>query len=282
MSTDTKQERCELCQRSAPAPELIGSLGNTHGGAFSQSQYDLVHCRSCDVARLSPLPTDADLDILYRQTEQFVDDHYTDEARVAQMLEYYGYCLDHLGLMPGRGEASLEVGAGFAWVSRAIRQRSQDVRTVAQDVTDECSERCPWVDDYRVGGVEDLPPRPRFRLISLTHVIEHLQHPARMLLDLSERLVRGGRILVTAPHRPAGWQPGQGIEAWQKYSYMHVPAHIAYLSRTWFELTARRTGLRLIHWNAAPEEGEAFEAVLERDPKAGHFWWQRRRRRAAF
>jgi len=282
MSGEKLTEYCALCQRTSAAPERIGSVENTHEGAFSQEAYDLVHCRVCDTVRLSPIPNDSDLDILYRQTEQFSDGLYTDEQRISSMLEYYGGCLDHHGLMPGPGEASLEVGAGNAWVSRAIRERSKQVRTVAQDVTDECRDRCAWVDEYVVGQVEDLSRDRRFRLISMTHVIEHLQHPAGMLLELAGRLQPNGRILITAPHRPESWVPGNGLDAWLDYSYLHVPAHIAYLSRDWFEITAARTGLRLAHWDAGHENGQAFEAVLELDPATAHGWWARLKRRRNF
>lgn len=271
----SKKVNCPLCQRKSDSPEPIGKVGNTHGGAFSQSAYDLVHCRECDVVRLDPLPTESDLDILYRKTEQFSDDLYTDGDRIASMLEYYGHCLENLGLMPASGEASLEVGAGFAWVSRAIKMRDESVRTFAQDVTDECCEKCAWVDRYHVGLLDTLKDGPMFRLISLTHVIEHLRHPAAMLVDLAERLSSDGKILITAPHRPVGWKPGAGLDPWLDYSYLHVPAHIAYLSREWFDITAARAGLELLHWDAGHEEGQAFEAVLGRDPGARSGWWDR-------
>jgi len=271
----SKRISCPLCQRKVEAPADIGELENTHGGAFSRKEYDLVHCRSCDVVRLDPLPTEGDLDILYRQTEQFSDDLYTDQARIEAMLDYYGGCLENLALMPGTGEASLEVGAGFSWVSRAIKLRDESVTTVAQDVTDECRERCPWVDRYHVGFLDSLPGDTRFRLVSLTHVIEHLRHPAAILMELAARLAPEGKILVTAPHRPVGWKPGDGLDAWLEYSYLHVPAHIAYLSKHWFEITASRAGLELLHWDAGHEEGQAFEAVLGRDPGTERGWFSR-------
>ena len=258
----------------------MGEVVNTHGGAFSRAEYDLVHCRSCDVVRLDPLPTEGDLDILYKQTEQFSDDLYTEHGRVASMLEYYGSCLENLALMPDRGEASLEVGAGFSWVSRAIKLRDESVTTVAQDVTAECRDKCPWVDRYHVGSVSSLPARNRFQLISLTHVIEHLRHPAAMLKELAAGLSAEGKILVTAPHRPVGWNPCDGLQAWLDYSYLHVPAHIAYLSRDWFEITASRAGLELILWDAGHEDGQAFEAVLGRSRNAETGWWSRLRKKA--
>ena len=280
--TMAKRSSCPLCQRNVESPEFMGGVGNTHGGAFSRAEYGLVHCRSCDVVRLDPLPTEADLDILYKQTEQFSDDLYTDDARVASMLEYYGSCLDNFALMPDRSEASLEVGAGFSWVSRAIKLRDESVTTVAQDVTAECREKCPWVDRYHVGSVSSLPARNSFQLISLTHVIEHLRHPAAMLTELAARLSQKGKILVTAPHRPVGWQPGDGLQPWLDYSYLHVPAHIAYLSREWFEITASRAGLKLIHWDAGHEDGQAFEAVLGRGSNTESVWWRRLKAKVGF
>jgi 2-polyprenyl-3-methyl-5-hydroxy-6-metoxy-1,4-benzoquinol methylase len=260
-----QQPVCPICHRHAPEPTVVGTVATTHPGPFEVSEYRLVHCPVCDVVRLDPPPSDADLCTLYQRSVQFADAHYTDEIQIARILAYYGSCLDNHALLPGPGEASLEVGAGWAWVSRACKLRSAAVRTVAQDVTAECAGRCPWVDQYVVGEVGSIPQELRFKLISLTHVIEHLVDPQAMLLDLAARLERGGRILVTAPYRPVAWRVGGGIDAWRAYSYLHVPAHVSYLSKKWFELSAARCGLQLLRWDPSHEDGQAFEVVLGRD-----------------
>jgi SAM-dependent methyltransferase len=255
--------RCPICAALA-GERLLGQVPTTHPGPFQVSSYRLVQCEACDVVRLDPIPNEQDLDTLYRRSVQFSDAHYTDPDQVRRMLEYYGSCLDNLGLMPADGEAMLEVGAGWAWVARACRARSSRVTTWAQDVTDECATRCPWVDRYLVGTVDKIPIEQRFRLISLTHVIEHLPDPASMLRTLAGRLIPGGRLFVTAPFRPIGWRSGDGVDAWLSYSYLHVPAHIAYLSRRWFDDIGATCGLRLERWDASHEGGQAFEAVLRR------------------
>ena len=255
-------DACPMCHRRAPLPTDLGTVGATHPGPFEVSEYRLVHCPACDVVRLAPLPTAEDLRTLYQRTVQFSDAHYTDDVQVERMLAYYGGCLDNYSLLPGPGEACLEVGAGYAWVSRACKQRAPQVRTVAQDVSAECARVCPWVDDYVVGDVEGVAPGLRFKLISMTHVIEHLVDPQAMVVALSRRLSPGGRLFVTAPFRPVGWQPGAGIEAWRAYSYLHVPAHVSYLSKRWLEMTAARCGLELLRWDPAHEDGQAFEAIL--------------------
>lgn len=258
-----REMTCSFCGRGSTRIEVLGELDATHHGPFSRSTFNLVHCRNCDVVGLDPLPLEQDLNVLYEQSEQFSNDTYTDDARVEAMLDYYGNCIENHRLMPAADEASLEVGAGRAWVSRAVRLRDEAATTVAQDVSDECAKACPWVDEYLVGPIEDIDRTRRFRLISLTHVIEHLKDPAESLRVLTGLLVPGGRMLITAPYRPVGWKPGDGIEPWRNYAYMHVPAHIAYLSQTWFEQVGERVGFRLVHWDAGHEDGQAFEAVLE-------------------
>jgi 2-polyprenyl-3-methyl-5-hydroxy-6-metoxy-1,4-benzoquinol methylase len=95
-------------------------------------------------------------------------------------------------------------------------------------------------------------------------VIEHLADPAAIVADLARRLAPGGRIFITAPFRPEGWRRGDGIDAWRTWSYLHVPAHIAYLSRTWFDKVAAGNRLRLARWDPGHENGQAFEVVLAR------------------
>jgi SAM-dependent methyltransferase len=240
----------------------MGALKPTHPGPFRVSDYQFIHCRDCDVVYLDPLPTAEDLRVLYEQSVQFADPIYTDPLRTEQVLEYYGTCLDNHRLVPPPGGRYLEVGAGLAWVSRAIKLRDSSVLTVAQDVSAECVAICPWVDEYMVGEVASVLNKGPFDLISLTHVIEHLSDPRTTLALLASSLDANGRMLITAPYRPSGWKPGDDVGPWMSYSYHHVPAHLYYLSETWFRQVEQHTGLQLVYWNAEHEAGQAFEAVL--------------------
>jgi len=109
-----------------------------------------------------------------------------------------------------------------------------------------------------------VPRDVPFKLVSLTHVIEHLPDPAAVVADLAARLAPGGRIFITAPHRAEGWRRGGGIGAWRGWSCLHVAAHIAYVSRRWFEQVAALNRLKVVPWNPSHENGQAFEAVLSR------------------
>jgi ubiquinone/menaquinone biosynthesis C-methylase UbiE len=169
-----------------------------------------------------------------------------------------------LNLVPGNGAAVLEVGAGLAWVSRVCKTANPHVRTVAQDVSNECAHACRWVDEYFVGPVESLPKEAVFSLVSMTHVVEHLLDPQATLNALASRVLPNGHVYITAPFRPALWRPRMGIGPWLGYSYLHVPAHIAYLSRRWLAKCATDCGFELVHWDNSHDGYQVFEAVLRK------------------
>jgi len=256
-------KRCRMCRKRGTI-STVGTVDVTHDGNFATRNYCLVHCRRCDVVYLDPLPSAADLKLLYEDSKQFTDAHYTAPEQVEKILAYYRECLRSLDLLPRADSRVLEVGAGLAWVSRASKEARPETVTVAQDVSAECAKTCPWVDQYFVGRLDRLPASAPFDLASLTHVIEHLADPAGMLRTIGERIAPGGKVFITAPFRPTGWRPELGIEPWRRYSYLHVPAHITYFSRRWFELNARPE-FEIAHWSDVHEDGQAFELVLRRN-----------------
>ena len=255
---------CRACGRRNRRLNRLGAVAPTHPGQFDTSRFELVHCPRCDVVYLDPPPSPQDLRVLYEESVQFADAHYTEPQRVAQILEYYGDAVHRLGLLPASGEHLLEIGAGLAWISRACKRMDSGIVTVAQDVSGECAKTCTWVDRYHVGTLDTLSDDVSFRLASMTHVIEHLVDPAAMLAAIAKRLLPGGKLFVTAPYRPIGWQATQGIAGWSTYSYLHVPAHVTYFSRRWFERQAPHHDLSIVHWDASHEDGQAFELVLQR------------------
>lgn len=257
-----------------------GTLENTVGYAFSRKGYDLACCGGCKLVYLSPAPTDADLRALYVENGQFGEE-YTDPKRVEAILEYMGQSFDRLasgdrGWDLAGGLRILEVGAGLAWMCRAAKLRSAQHRTVAQDVSPEAVTACPWVDKYVQGHVSDraIDPYAPFQVISMTHVIEHLVDPRAVLRECRARLAPNGVIFITAPHRPREWREGD-LDAWRRYSYNHVPAHIQYFSLGSMQKLAASVDCELAHWSHDHEGGEAFEAWLTPRPPL----WQRLKRR---
>ena len=235
----------------------------THGGALSNTSYTLLRCTNCDVVYLDPLPCSADLRVLYEQNNQFTGLTDSQGESTLRVLRSYARRLRYLGLLPQNGDSLLEVGAGISWVSRVWKEHNPNTRTVAQDVSDECSRYSPWVDTYYVGALSELS-REQYQLVSMTHVIEHLPAPEQTITFLRDYVRPGGHVYITAPFRPAMWKPRSGIDPWLRYSYLHVPAHISYLSKKWLSICAMKNGFELVHWDNSHDGYQVFEAVLRR------------------
>src|ERR1700690_2799072 len=150
---------CPVC--SQPPASKLGELANTKVAPLARSRYDLVHCRQCDVVYLSPLPSERDLEILYVDELQF--DYHNEESsrrvvgfissRLRAVMKYIGVAAKPTLLRRNPKPLSvLEIGAGLAWISRAAKAISPRALTVAQDITAEAAEKCPWVDRYLVGS----------------------------------------------------------------------------------------------------------------------------------
>ena len=255
---------CRLCGASACRHDVLGPVALTHAQALENTAYRLLRCKLCDVVYLDPLPSPADLKTLYEETRQFEDMPCADPAVASRTVNSYARRLAQLRLFPAAGESILEIGAGLAWISKACKRRDARVRTIAQDISAECAGQCAWVDEYIVGPLENVPADQSFRLVSLTHVIEHLINPGHLIAQLAGYLAHGGHAYFTAPFRPPLWQPRDGFAPWLTYGYLHVPAHISYLSRRWFERVATANGLELIHWDDSADGHQVFEAILRR------------------
>ncbi|MCB1573409.1 MAG: class I SAM-dependent methyltransferase [Xanthomonadales bacterium] len=255
---------CRYCNADGPRQRVLGRVPLTSNQALRQTDYRLVRCAACEVIYLDPEPSAEDLRSLYIGSSQVADVRDLGNAQSLRTARTYERRLRNLDLIPRAGETALEIGAGPAWICRAAKKHCAEVTTIAQDISDECAAHCPWVDQYIVGELSRLRPERSVHLAALTHVIEHLPRPREFLQELAAYLVLGGKVYITAPHRPAGWTAEHGFAAWLDYSYLHVPAHISYLSEKWMREAARRAGFEVVRWDTSVDGYQVFEAVLER------------------
>jgi SAM-dependent methyltransferase len=156
----------------------------------------------------------------------------------------------------------LEVGAGYAWMCRAASEFLPESYRVAQDVTNELSNRTPWVSQYFVNELDSLPldEATKFQVVSMTHVLEHIINPKDFLIQLKKFLSPDGLVFITMPHRPNGSKSKK--KTWESWSYHHVPAHLQYFSKGSLDSLLKGTGLEISYWNTESEGGQASELHL--------------------
>jgi len=258
---------CPVCAGSEPRG--VGKLKTNFALKLSQPEWDFVQCRSCGLLYISPAPSPDDLRTIYVESGQFDDPAYTVPARVALMVDYMNGCFRRVVKRAGHTTCDnvvvLEVGAGLAWMCRAAKSVNPNNVTVAQDISPEAVQACPWVDFYIHSEINSqaVDQHAPYDVISLTHVIEHLVDPVGVIRRCKSLLGRRGVIFVTAPHRHIGWKDRKGdLALWERYSYNHVPAHIQYFSSKSMRKLSEAAGCALDYWSHDHEEGQAFEAWL--------------------
>lgn len=232
--------------------------------------FELVECNNCKTIYQTPLPGDAILYELYVDNDQFTSDAYTGE-RTKAVQEFYKECAIKVmnKMEKSSGVKILEVGAGFSWMCGAVKEVDAKSHTIAQDITSECKDRCTWVDDYIIGTCEEnfgeLKRKGPYDIISLTHVIEHLNYPVDFLIQMAPLLSDTGIFFITAPYQPPNWATDKNdIEVWKKWSYNHVPAHLQYLTTESINAISKITNLEILSYENFHDGGSAFELMLSK------------------
>lgn len=128
---------------------------------------------------------------------------------------------------------AFDVGAGDGWLVRRLRDRgihadgAEPYGTRAQELSATSAESLQLT-----SGSYDL--------ITLWHVLEHLDEPQDVLVRAREGLRDGGRVVVAVPNLDS-LQAGLGGDRW---FHQDVPRHAAHFTREGLLRLVARSGLR--------------------------------------
>jgi len=207
--------------------------------------YTVVYCESCQLGRLSPLPTEEALRELYGSRAYFegVDgvgyaDYAGDAAQFARTFRAKLAALLRFG--PVRD--LLEIGCGPGYFLREAR-RAGVAHAVGLD-------RNPWAveevrrggDEGRVGSIEDLPAERDYDAVVMLDLIEHVVDPLAFLEQVRERLRPGGRVFLMTPNirsllaRVAG----------RRWVSFKIPEHLYYYSPRSMRALLERSGFEVL------------------------------------
>jgi SAM-dependent methyltransferase len=120
---------------------------------------------------------------------------------------------------------------------------------------------------------------PRYDLITLTHVLEHLRQPVAGLVWIRRHLAAGGIAVVEVPNWADRMRPLWG----RRYRPLELGDHVSFFERDTLRVAAERAGLTVLQMWSAPQAGTlvlpslltaldlglAFKASLRGQPRAG-------------
>lgn len=92
---------------------------------------------------------------------------------------------------------------------------------------------------------------PRYDLITLTHVLEHLRQPVAGLVWIRRHLAAGGLAVVEVPNWADRMRPMWG----RRYRPLELGDHVSFFERETLRTAAERAGLTVLQMWSAPQAG---------------------------
>jgi len=130
--------------------------------------------------------------------------------------------LDFISSLPG-GRV-LDIGCGLGWLLSAL---DPEWAKYGIEVSDYAASRARRYGDIFSGPLLDYPDgAPRFDLVVMHHVIEHMEDPVGNILKVQELLKPGGNLILGTPDFDSGCARRFGTN----YRLLHDPTHISLFS----------------------------------------------------
>jgi len=230
--------RCSICAKALNNPyikEIKTDIKN----------YDIFMCRDCGVGVTIPIPLMKDLEQFYSSG------NYRSSAggrRFNPLVEFFIYLSRLLRkrrikkyVKSGR---ILDIGCGRGLALEVMRRDGWEVAGVefSKEAALGASEA------YGINVVSGVPekwgfPAEHFDVITINHVLEHLEKPSHML-DECRRLLRKGGLLVCAVPDISSLQATAGKAQW---FHLDVPYHIHHFTESGLVRLLKGKGFRVLN-----------------------------------
>lgn len=223
---------CPICR--SPTRELLHRGLRDRVFFCAPGQWNLHRCASCGTGYLDPRPNAATIALAYSKYYTHGSAGDVGQAprsswrrfRTAQRNSYlntqYDYQLSPGGSRPprflsaerrqrfdkficflrypGQGARVLDIGCGNGRVMMQLRSVGWEVSGVEPDPRSAAQARAAGL-DVRTGLLEaESWPNSHFDAITMSHVIEHLHDPLRILRICAQVLKPGGQISIATPN----------------------------------------------------------------------------------
>lgn len=200
-----------------------------------------AHCQGCGLVMTNPCPDQSALDEFYKvhyrtyyRKLESPDYSYVRRYSLDRRAEYTVAHLTEQGLLQ-TGARVLDVGCGEGSILRQIRIVHPRVQTIGVEMYPPFARfaaeyaACPIYP-----SLDQLPASldPRFDLVILSHVLEHVPQPVRFLSMLKGHLKPGGTLFIDVPD----------VTHYHWLADLHI-AHIHHFSPHTLAAAARRAGL---------------------------------------
>jgi SAM-dependent methyltransferase len=162
------------------------------------NSYSLLRCTTCDLLRLYPQPTDAELAVAYSGT-------YAPHTRPGLSGKAKGWLerrsVRQLWRLLGPPRRVLDVGCATGDLLVAIRREGNVSVTGVEPGERAAAVASARGLDVRLGMLEDAAfPDASFDTVILSHTLEHVRDPIAALREIRRVLAPGGALILWLPN----------------------------------------------------------------------------------
>jgi protein-L-isoaspartate O-methyltransferase len=265
MSEVRPEVPCPFCSRAAP--KALRARDTNQPGISSDEVFDYYRCGACGLWFLSPVPADLE--------DRYPQEYYALPARpqfeTGMDAEVYKLNL----LRPHQPTGSLlEIGPACGFFAGAAKRAGYDVSVIEMNAAccrymrEEVGIQVHESSDI-VGTLRSLP---KFDVIALWHVIEHLPDPWEVLRGAADRLNDGG-VLVFATPSPDAIQFRLLRSLW---THLDAPRHVFLLPMQQMVSFVRGLGLQ-VQEATCLDEGSLYWNKFGWEQSVRHLSTQRQR-----
>lgn len=252
MATRLPPPRPKSCP-SCDSPIPVGS-----GREFRHSKWPTWRCRSCRLVFVWPLPSETLLREVYRYPE-YTAVFYGDKSRTSKRrLATFSKLLEKVRESGIEGGRLLDYGCSTGPGMQAAILGGWEPTGIERDPeTSEQTRRRLRLPVHTASNLADVPDIGRFQLAVLSHVLEHVLSPRDLLLQLRERLLNPGYVLIRVPNERSLASKALG----SLWSWYCPPVHLYYFNVTSITSLLGRTGFRVVWTTVA--RGDALPLFVE-------------------
>jgi SAM-dependent methyltransferase len=240
----------------------------------------VVRCRDCGYTFANPRPTQEEIVAFYSRGDKYAHWVSNDRAR-RRMWDRRLRKLDRLGV---RGKV-LDVGAGIGEFLHHVGGRFSE-RTgteVSREAVRLARER--YGVELIEGNFESIPVQPRFDLVTVFHVLEHVPDPRATVEHCFRALRPGGWLVIAVPNDVSGKQKLQallgrmGMSKYAERGPLALPSraitlgeeqeevHLSHFSAPVLRRLLERSGFERISTSLDPHHAESGVRGLKMDLK---------------
>lgn len=241
-----KEFYCDLCG----SKEFLYKPNHTKKLVYEKPAFEIVKCRKCSLFSLFPIPNNEDLEWIYSNYASKGNRIIVEKER----QEYvYPRKIELIRKYHPKAKSVLDIGAGLGGFAAICRGNGYEVTGI--EMVKNQVEIAKSVFDIELKNMSfesfQKENNKTYDIVMLHHVLEHLQHPIKILKEVKSTMDKNSILLIEVPNQFFNLK--QIINKFLGRTILKYPNnpyhHIYFFSPRTLQLVVERAGFKIIRMN---------------------------------